>query len=74
VAPVLFDANAGALNSGVARAKRRERRWGQGLTAEKMPECRWLRHVLLADFEFVEFTPDGHLRHAALVQLKDHTS
>ena len=45
-------------------------RWGQGLTADKMAECRWLRPVLVADFEFVEWTPDGHLRDAAFVALK----
>jgi ATP-dependent DNA ligase len=33
-------------------------RWGQGLTAEKMKECRWLRPQLVANFEFVEWTPD----------------
>ena len=34
-------------------------RWGQGLTAEKMPGCRWLRPELVGQFEFVEWTPDG---------------
>jgi len=38
---------------------------GQGLTAEKMKECRWLRPTLAADCEFVEWTPDWHPRHAA---------
>ena len=37
-------------------------RWGQGLTAEKMEFCRWVKPVLVAQFEFVEWTPDGHLR------------
>ena len=46
-------------------------RWGQGLTAEKMIECRWLRPVLVAQFEFVEWTPDGHLRHVKFVALCD---
>lgn len=46
-------------------------RWGQGLTAEKMKECRWLRPVLVAEFEFVEWTPDNHLRHAAFLRLKE---
>ena len=27
-------------------------RWGQGLTAEKMKECRWLRPALVGQFEF----------------------
>ena len=46
-------------------------RWGQGLTAEKMKECRWLQPVLVAQFEFVEWTPDGHLRHSRFVALKE---
>ena len=46
-------------------------RWGQGLTAEKMKECRWLLPKLVANFEFVEWTPDGHLRHSKFVGLRD---
>lgn len=45
-------------------------RWGQGLTAKKMTECRWLRPQLVANFEFVEWTPDGHLRHSKFVGLR----
>jgi hypothetical protein len=33
----------------------------QGLTAEKMNDCRWLRPSLVALFEFLERTPDNHL-------------
>ena len=36
----------------------RSGRWGEGLTAEKMKECRWLKPVLVGQFEFVEWTPD----------------
>src|SRR5262249_24311435 len=36
--------------------------WSQGLTAEKMTECRWIKPTLVALFEFVEWTPEGHLR------------
>jgi HNH endonuclease len=32
-------------------------RWAQGLTAEKMKECRWPKPVLVGQFEFVEWTP-----------------
>ncbi len=32
-------------------------RWGQGITAEKMSECVWLRPSLVVQFEFVEWTP-----------------
>jgi bifunctional non-homologous end joining protein LigD len=46
-------------------------RWGQGLTAEKMAECRWLQPRLVAQVEFVEWTPDHHLRHSRFVGLRD---
>jgi ATP-dependent DNA ligase len=46
-------------------------RWGQGLTADKMKDCRWLTPVLVAQFEFVEWTPDNHLRHVKFVALGD---
>jgi bifunctional non-homologous end joining protein LigD len=42
----------------------RSGRWGQGLTADKMTDCRWLKPVLVGQIEFVEWTQDGHLRHA----------
>ena len=45
-------------------------RWGQGLTAEKMKECRWLRPQLVGNFEFVEWTPDAHLRHSKFMGLR----
>jgi bifunctional non-homologous end joining protein LigD len=46
-------------------------RWGQGLTVEKMKECRWLMPLLVGQFEFVEWTPDGHLRHAHFMGLRE---
>jgi bifunctional non-homologous end joining protein LigD len=46
-------------------------RWGQGLTAEKIPDCRWLTPTLVAQFEFVEWTADGHLRHVHFVGLQE---
>ncbi len=49
----------------------RSGRWGEGLTADKMKECVWVRPELLAEVEFVEWTPEGHLRHARFVGLKD---
>jgi ATP-dependent DNA ligase len=39
-------------------------RWGEGLTAEQMKECVWVRPVLVRKVEFVEWTPEGHLRHS----------
>jgi DNA ligase D-like protein (predicted ligase) len=44
-------------------------RWGQGLTAEKMKECRWLKPVLVGEFEFLEWTSDDHLRHTRFIAL-----
>jgi len=41
-------------------------RWGVGLTAAKMEDCLWLQPQLVAQFEFVEWTEDGHLRHSRL--------
>jgi len=46
-------------------------RWGQGLTKEKMKECRWLRPELVAQFEYLEWTPDNHLRHARFVSIRE---
>ena len=48
----------------------RSGRWGQGLAAEKMKECRWLRPLLVAQFEFLEWTPDGHSRHTRFMGLR----
>ncbi len=49
----------------------RSGRWGQGLTAAKMKDCRWLKPVLVGQFEFREWTPDNHLRHSRFVALRD---
>jgi len=46
-------------------------RWGAGLTAAKMAECRWLKPQLVGQFEFVEWTEDAHLRHSRFVALRD---
>jgi bifunctional non-homologous end joining protein LigD len=46
-------------------------RWGQGLTAEKMKDCRWLTPLVVERFEFVEWTSDSHLRHARYVGLRE---
>jgi len=45
-------------------------RWGLGLTADKMKDCRWVRPDLVGQFQFVEWTPDHHLRHASFVKLR----
>ena len=35
-----------------------------------MKDWRWLKPVLVGQFEFVEWTPDGHLRHARFMGLR----
>jgi bifunctional non-homologous end joining protein LigD len=34
-------------------------RWGEGLTTEKMKDCRWLKPALVRQFEFVEWMADS---------------
>ena len=46
-------------------------RWGAGLTATKMEDCRWLRPMLVGQFEYVEWTPDNHLRHSRFIGLRE---
>jgi ATP-dependent DNA ligase len=46
-------------------------RWGAGLMAEKMKECRWLNPKLVGQFEFVEWTDVNHLRHTKFIALRD---
>jgi len=40
---------------------------------EEMKNCRWLRPELVAQIEFTEWTPDGHLRHSTFVGLRVQT-
>jgi bifunctional non-homologous end joining protein LigD len=54
--------------------EKRAGRWGQGITKEKMKDCRWLKPQLVGRFEFVEWTPDGHLRHSKFVGLREDKS
>jgi bifunctional non-homologous end joining protein LigD len=44
-------------------------RWGAGLTAAKMYDCRWLKPLLVGRFEYVEWTPENHLRHSRFLGL-----
>jgi DNA ligase D-like protein (predicted ligase) len=46
-------------------------RWGAGLTAKKMADCRWLKPVLVAQIEFLEWTGEHHLRHTKFVGLRE---
>jgi bifunctional non-homologous end joining protein LigD len=49
----------------------RSGRWGQGLTKEKMKDCRWLKPELVARVEFLEWTADNHLRHSRFSGLRE---
>ena len=51
--------------------EKRTGRWGAGLTAAKMAVCRWLKPVLVGQFEFTEWTEDAHLRHSRFVGLRE---
>ncbi|HEY4049462.1 MAG TPA: ATP-dependent DNA ligase [Acidobacteriaceae bacterium] len=46
-------------------------RWGQGLTAEKMEECVWLKPEAVAQIAFLEWTGADHLRHTKFIALRD---
>jgi ATP-dependent DNA ligase len=41
------------------------------LTRDQMKDCVWLRPELVAQIEFAEWTPDGHLRHASFAGLRN---
>jgi ATP-dependent DNA ligase len=47
-----------------------EGHWGEGLTAAKMDMCRWLDPFLVAQIEFLEWTPEHRLRHARFVGIR----
>ena len=49
----------------------RSSHWGGGVTAEQMGEMHWVRPAVVAQVRFVEWTADGHLRHAAYLGLRD---
>jgi bifunctional non-homologous end joining protein LigD len=46
-------------------------RWGDGLTAEDMKKCVWVRPERVAQIEFLEWTESDHLRHSKFAGLLD---
>ena len=46
-------------------------RWGQGLTAEKMQHCVWLKPMAVVRIDFAEWTGADHLRHPTYAGLRD---
>ncbi len=46
-------------------------RWGQGLTAEKMKSCIWLKPVAVVRIDVLEWTGGDKLRHPKFIALRD---
>jgi ATP-dependent DNA ligase len=36
-----------------------------------MNDCRWLRPLLVGQFDFTEWTPENHLKHSRFVRLRE---
>jgi bifunctional non-homologous end joining protein LigD len=49
-------------------------RWGDGLTADDMKKCVWVRPELVAQIEFLEWTGNDHLRHSKFAGLREDKS
>jgi bifunctional non-homologous end joining protein LigD len=49
----------------------RSAHWGGGVTAEQMHEMQWVVPKLVAQIRFVEWTAEGHLRHASFLGLRE---
>jgi DNA ligase D-like protein (predicted ligase) len=48
-----------------------EGRWGQGLTAEKMKSCIWVKPQTVVRIDFAEWTGADKLRHTKFIALRD---
>jgi DNA ligase D-like protein (predicted ligase) len=46
-------------------------RWGQGLTAEKMRACVWLKPQTVVRLDFLEFTSTNRLRHPIYIAIRN---
>jgi bifunctional non-homologous end joining protein LigD len=46
-------------------------RWGAGVTPEEMAGMQWVTPRLVAQIRFVEWTAEGHLRHAAFLGMRN---
>jgi ATP-dependent DNA ligase len=49
----------------------REEKDTVGLDPRRDENCVWLKPELVAQIEFTEWTPDGHLRHSKFVGLRE---
>ena len=45
--------------------------WGGGVTAEQMHEMQWVAPTIVVQIRFVEWTAEGHLRHASFLGLRE---
>jgi len=48
-----------------------EGRWGQGLTAEKMKSCIWVKPKVVVRIDFAEWTGTDKLRHTKFIGLRE---
>jgi bifunctional non-homologous end joining protein LigD len=48
--------------------------WGGGVTADQMSEMQWTDPRIVTQIRFVEWTEDGHLRHASYLGLRSDKS
>ena len=48
-------------------------RWGAGINAEKMAQCRWLKPRIVVAIDFLEWTLDERLRRASIGALSSVT-
>jgi ATP-dependent DNA ligase len=46
-------------------------RWGQGLTAEKMKSCIWVKPEVVVRIDFAEWTGADKLRHTKFFSIRD---
>jgi len=46
-------------------------RWGEGLTADDMEKCVWVRPMIVTRIEFLEWTESGHLRHSKFAGIRE---
>ena len=45
--------------------------WGEGITEDEMAKLRWVEPQHVVEVSFVEWTRDGHLRHAQFAGIRD---
>lgn len=70
----LFDRLKPLINSRCPFSNLPERkvgRWGQGITAEKMKTCVWVRPQIVVQLDFLEWTDLDHLRGATFVAIRE---